>query len=113
MDSALAQIAMACPQNKAQKYILTPDVTMQLGRALLFIAEASRRVKIEPEDETPVSVRRVGFIPGTTDLAFGEFVPYLSSTEGVQLRRESMPEISTASLAPSVTMATQTDADRT
>ena len=82
---------------------------MQVGRALLYIAEATRRVKIEPEDDTPVRVRRVGFIQGTTDLAFGEFVPYLSSAEGLQLHRESMAGSSTESLVPSVAMATQTD----
>ena len=110
LDSALAVAAMQCPRNDDDddRYILTPKLMWQMGRALLYIAEATRRVKLEPEDSTPVSVRRVGFIPGTTELAFGDFAPYLGSVEGLHLR-DPMIGNSAERLAPSFTISTQTD----
>ena len=82
-----------------EKYIFTPDLTMQVGRALVYM--------------TIVNARRVGFLPGTTDLAFGEFVPYLSSTQGLQIQTESARGISTSRLLPpTVAMSTQTDPAR-
>ena len=42
MDSVLAEIAMKCPRNRDGKYDLTPKITVQLGMALLYIAETTR-----------------------------------------------------------------------
>ena len=41
MDSVLAEMAMEWPRNRDGKYDLTPNITMHMGRALLYIAEST------------------------------------------------------------------------
>ena len=90
-DSAIPREVSNSTLDFDASYVLSPDVTMMIGREPTSMCIANRRVKIEPEEPSHLTIRRVGFIDGTTDLAFSDLVRRACKSR-LRPRRVSQPQ---------------------